>query len=47
MNFKQEVRLVHGPCSEAVGGMVFEDIIAPWSLKGECSFVGGHFGVTW
>lgn len=38
VNFESDVRLAHGPCSEAVGNVGFEDVTAPWSLKGECSF---------
>lgn len=33
-----DVRLAPGPCSEAVGNVGFEDVAAPWSLRGECSF---------
>lgn len=38
MNFVSYVRLAPGPCSEAVGNVGFEDVAAPWSLRGECSF---------
>lgn len=38
VNFESDVRLAHGPGSEAVGNVGFEAIAVPWSLKGECSF---------
>lgn len=43
VNFRPDVRLAHGLCSEAVGNMGFEDVATPWSLKGECS----NFWVIW
>lgn len=33
MNFKLEVRLVYGPCPEAVGDAGFEDATSPWSPR--------------
>lgn len=45
VNFESDVRLAHGPGSEAVGNVGFEAVAAPWSLKGECSFGVPFWGI--
>jgi hypothetical protein len=47
VNCKLEVRLVHGPCSEAVGDMGFEDAIALWSLRRVQVWREAFGGSTW